>query len=93
MCKNDRKRIRTLPALVNEMEADIVHLGSEMSESVKGGFVLPPVVGVMPVADQFPEVIAIGAHGPPCVLPFDKKTVCFLAAREGRLTLPEQLRF
>ena len=67
MCKNDRKRIRTLPALVNEMEADIVHLGSEMSESVKGGFVLPPVVGVMPVADQF-----LGnryrCHGPICDL-------------------------
>jgi hypothetical protein len=69
MCKNDRKRIRTFPALVNEMQADIVHLGSEMSESVKESFVLPPVVGVMPIADEFPEVNGIGAQGPIfCVL-------------------------
>ncbi len=64
MCKNDRKRIRTFSALVNEMQADIVHVGSEMSESVEISFVLPPVVGVMPVADEFPEVIDIGAQGP-----------------------------
>ena len=54
MCKNDRKRIRTFSALMNEMQADIVHLGSEMSESVEGSFVLPPVVGVMPVVNEVP---------------------------------------
>ena len=68
MCENDRKWIRTFSALVNEMQTDIVHFGSEMSESVKGSFVLPPVVGVMPIANEFPEVIDIGAQGPLCGL-------------------------
>ena len=46
---------------MNENAVRYVQVGSEMSESVEGRFVLPPVVGVMPVADQFPEVIDIGA--------------------------------
>ena len=64
MGKNDRKRIRTFSSFVNEMQADSVHLSSKMSESVKDSFLLPPVVGVMPVADEFPKVIGIGAQGP-----------------------------
>jgi len=77
MCKNDRKRIRTFSALVNEMEADIVHVGSEMSESVKGRFVFPPVVGVKPVEDEFPEVIVVGAQGPICGLRLIRKPRVF----------------
>jgi hypothetical protein len=72
-----KTRNRTFSALVNEMQADIVHLGSKMSESVKGSFVLPPVVGVMPVADQFPEVNAIGAQGPLCALRLIRKPCVF----------------
>jgi hypothetical protein len=77
MCKYDRKRIRTFPALVNEMQANIVHLGSEMSESVKESFVFPPVVGVMPIADEFLEVIGIGAQGPIWALWLRRETCVF----------------
>jgi len=77
VCQNDRKGIRTFSALVDEMQADTFHIGSEMSESVEGSFVLPPVVGVMPVADEFPQVIDVGAQGPLFALCMIRKPCVF----------------
>jgi len=75
MGQNDRKRTRSFSALVNEMQADIIHVGFEVSESVEGNFVLPPIVGVMPVANEVPEIVDIGAEGPICALRMRKPGV------------------
>jgi len=55
-----------LPALVNEVDIDIIHFGFEMREFVEHRFVTPPVVSVLPMVDELLEVIAIGACVPIC---------------------------
>jgi hypothetical protein len=78
MRENQWKRFRAIGAFVNEMDADIIHLGFELSELVQSCFVLPPIVTVLPIADEFPEVTEIGAPipigvlrliRPPCPIP------------------------
>ena len=66
MRKNDGKRIRTSAALVNEVDSDSVHLRSKVSELIECSLVLPPVIGVLPVADEFLNVLKIGAGIPAC---------------------------
>ena len=61
MRQDEWKRIGSFTAHVNEVDADIVHVGLEMSELVVRLFVLSPVVAVLSVIEQVLKVVDIGA--------------------------------
>ena len=64
MRENERKRIRPLAALVDEMDAGIFHLGPKVMELVEGLLTLAPVELGMPVGDELLQIINIGASVP-----------------------------
>ena len=68
MGENDGERSRTFPSLVNKVDADAVNFSFEMRESIERGFLLPPVVSVLPIVDEFLKVIETGACIPICSL-------------------------
>ncbi len=68
MRENDRKRSGAFAAFVNEVDADPIDRGFEVCELIDRGFVLPPVVGVLPTGHQLAEVIEIGAGIPVCAV-------------------------
>ena len=68
MGKNERKWIRPLAAFVDEVNANVVHLGFEVSKPIEIGFVLTPVIGIEPVGNQFLQVAEIGTGVPTAVL-------------------------
>ena len=66
MRKNEREWIRPLAALMDEMDANTVHLSFEVSESIEGRLMPAPVVGALPIIDEVFKVIEIGARLPMC---------------------------
>ena len=68
MGKNERKWFRPLAAFVDEVNADVVHFGSEMSKLIEIGFVLTPVIGIEPIGNQLLQVVEIGTGVPTAIL-------------------------
>ena len=64
MCQDERKRLRAHSALMDEVNADTIHGGLEMSELVQSRPLFAPIVVVLPVGDELPEVVQIGAGIP-----------------------------
>jgi hypothetical protein len=60
----EREWVGTLAALVNEVDAETVHVAFEMCEPVQRPFLLPPVVAILPMINQLLEVGDIGARIP-----------------------------
>ena len=68
MGKNERKWFRPFAAFVDEVNANVIHLGSEVGKPIEVGFVLTPVIGIEPVGNQFLQVVEIGTGLPTAVL-------------------------
>jgi hypothetical protein len=81
---------RMIAAFVNEMDANIIHLGFEMGELIAGRFMLAPVVGVVPIGDEFFQITEIGAWFPIYVPHLIGPPRVFSAAATSRSTPPER---
>jgi hypothetical protein len=75
--ENNRERFRTFASLVNEVDANVIHLGFEMNKLIEFRFLLSPVVGVVPIIAEFPKVLEIGACIPTGTLDFMRSPCIF----------------
>ena len=64
---DQRNRVRTLPARVDEVDAQPVHVRAVLGKGVDGGFLRAPVETVRPVFAQLPDIGEAGAVVPPRV--------------------------
>ncbi len=57
MRKNDGKRFWTFAALVNEVDCGAIYLRFEVSKLIERCLVFPPVIRVLPVANEICKVL------------------------------------
>jgi hypothetical protein len=50
---------------MDEVDADIIQLSFEMRELIEHPLKLAPIVALLPVPDEFPKIVKIGAGVPP----------------------------
>src|SRR5438552_7308743 len=81
--QDQRKRRWTFAAFVNEVDGEPVDQRFEMSELVEGAFLPAPIEIVLPIADQFFQIVDVGPGCPTGVL--DLRTPA------GRLQAPAQV--
>ena len=84
MRENDWKRFWAFAALMNEMDSASVNLGFEVRELIECRFLLPPVVTILPIFDEFLQIVEIGACIPLCAPQVDKPTAWMSAAVASR---------
>lgn len=64
--KNDRKWIRAIAALMDQVDTDVVQFCLEMSELVQRRFVFWPIINILPIINEFLQIIHVGARTPIC---------------------------
>src|SRR5262245_3719436 len=67
MCQDDRNRLISLAAFVDEMHAKTVHVRAKVREAVHGLLLFPPVEAMGPVIDERDQFLTIRAESPAVV--------------------------
>ena len=66
MREDDWQRVRSLAALVNEVDAQAIDVSAKVGKVVEHLLLRPPVEFVLPVGFQALQVVQVGARVPAC---------------------------